>query len=363
MDSAGSDRPQWRTAVVGRELDLYKVEIAALSETRLAEEGFLKEVGAGYTFFWSRRKKEERREAEVGFVIKSHLFSKLSGLPKGINDCLMTPRLHLSGKSHATIVSVCAPTMTNPDEVKDKFYDDLDTVISAAPRTDKFIPPRGYQCQSGHRSPNLGRSDWNWRSWEVQQQWPPPFKEMCRAWTIDHQHSRPSTNSQKDIMDAPSLQTLASHWLCHSAKEGQTGCQSDKDCVWCRLLDRSQAYCQQTQPAHSACTTTTRQESANEIGCLQAETRQQEASIRQWYLNLFRCTGTPFRRCRWELDSLQRHRSLFSDGFPRTSILQTPRLVWWVWQRNPGTPWRETHTHTHTHKEKHEIPQWYQLSI
>ena len=29
--------------------------------------------------------------------------------------------------------------MINPDEVKDKFYDDLDSVISAAPRTDKLI--------------------------------------------------------------------------------------------------------------------------------------------------------------------------------------------------------------------------------
>ena len=51
----------------------------------------------------------------------------------------MTLRLPLSGKRHATIVSVYAPTMTNPDEVKDKFYDDLDSVISAAPRTDKLI--------------------------------------------------------------------------------------------------------------------------------------------------------------------------------------------------------------------------------
>ena len=51
----------------------------------------------------------------------------------------MTLRLPLSGKRHATIVRAYAPTMTNPDEVKDKFYDDLDSVISAAPRTDKFI--------------------------------------------------------------------------------------------------------------------------------------------------------------------------------------------------------------------------------
>ena len=96
--------------------------------------------------------------------------------------------------------------------------------------------------------------------------------------------------------------------------------------MWCRLLDRSQACCQQTQPAHSACTTTTRQKSAKEIRCLQAETRQQEASIRQWSLQPFRCTVTQFRRCRWELDSFQRHRSLFSNGFPRTSISQTPKI-------------------------------------
>ena len=58
MDSSGSDRPQRRTALVGRELDRYKVAFAALSETRLAEEELLKEVGANYTFFWSGRKKD-----------------------------------------------------------------------------------------------------------------------------------------------------------------------------------------------------------------------------------------------------------------------------------------------------------------
>ena len=95
MDSSGSDRPERRTALVGWELDRYKIEIAALSETRLAKERLLKEVGVGYTFLWSGRKKEERREAGVGFAIKSH------------------PRqqaLRTSGKRHATIV-------------KDKFYD------------------------------------------------------------------------------------------------------------------------------------------------------------------------------------------------------------------------------------------------
>ena len=144
MDSPGSGRPQRRTALVVLELDRYKVETAALSENRLAEEGLLKEVGASYTFFWSGRKIEERREPGVGFAIKSHLVSKLSGLPKGINDRLMTLRLPVSGKRHATIVSAYEPTMTNSDEVEDGFNDDLDSVIYVAPRSDKHPPRRLY---------------------------------------------------------------------------------------------------------------------------------------------------------------------------------------------------------------------------
>ena len=51
MDSARSNRPQRRTSLVGRELYRYVIEIAALSETRYAEIGEIKENGAGYTFF------------------------------------------------------------------------------------------------------------------------------------------------------------------------------------------------------------------------------------------------------------------------------------------------------------------------
>ena len=39
--------------------------------------------------------------------------------------------------------------MTNPDEVKDKFYDDLDSVISVVPRTDKFIPLGDFNARVG----------------------------------------------------------------------------------------------------------------------------------------------------------------------------------------------------------------------
>ena len=119
MDSNGSYIPQRRTALVGRELGRYGMKIAALSKTRFARIGKIKEAGAGYTFFWSGLKSEERREAGVVFGIKSDLDGKLSELPKCVNDSITKLRLPLSGNKHATIISAYAPTMTNPDAVKD----------------------------------------------------------------------------------------------------------------------------------------------------------------------------------------------------------------------------------------------------
>ena len=113
MDSAGSDGLQCNTALVGRELGRYRIEIAGLSETRFAEVGEIKEIGACYTFFWSGRKNVERCEAGVGFAIKSDLVGKLSGLTKCIDDRFMTSRHPLSGSRHATLISAYAPTMTN----------------------------------------------------------------------------------------------------------------------------------------------------------------------------------------------------------------------------------------------------------
>ena len=68
----------------------YNIDIDALSETRFAETGQVQEVGAGYTFFWSNRGKEERREAGVSFAIRSQLVKKLPSLPNSVNDRLIT---------------------------------------------------------------------------------------------------------------------------------------------------------------------------------------------------------------------------------------------------------------------------------
>lgn len=139
MDSAQADRPERRTALIGRELARYKLDIVALSETRLAGEGQLTESGAGYTFFWSGRSAEERRDSGVGFAVQTRLVNKLSSLPKGINDRLMTLSFPLPGKKQATVISAYAPTMSNPEETKDTFYQDLEALIAKIPKADKLI--------------------------------------------------------------------------------------------------------------------------------------------------------------------------------------------------------------------------------
>ena len=154
LDTAGADRPERRTALVARELARYNADIVALSETRFAEVGQLTEVGGGYTFFWSGRSSKVRREAGVGFAVKSRLVNQLSSLPKGINDRLMTLQLQLRGNKQATLISAYAPTMTNPEEVKDKFYEELESLINKVPKQDKLIILGDFNARVGtdHRT-------------------------------------------------------------------------------------------------------------------------------------------------------------------------------------------------------------------
>ena len=61
MDSSSSDRPKRKTALVGRVLDRYKVETAALSETRLAEEGLSKDCKKK-----QKQKKKKKKKHRAG---------------------------------------------------------------------------------------------------------------------------------------------------------------------------------------------------------------------------------------------------------------------------------------------------------
>jgi len=70
MDADNSSR---RTAHIASELPHYNIDIAELSETRLADEDSLNEMTSGYTFSWKGLPANSRRFHGVGFVIRTKL--------------------------------------------------------------------------------------------------------------------------------------------------------------------------------------------------------------------------------------------------------------------------------------------------
>ena len=138
-DNQASERPERRTAIISRELKRFRIDIAALSETRLADEGQLKEEKGGYTFFWKGKPVDEPRIHGVGFAIKNSLVCHLHELPVGISERLMTIRLVLASSQMATVISAYAPTLDAQEDVKEAFYADLDTILSKVPKEDKLI--------------------------------------------------------------------------------------------------------------------------------------------------------------------------------------------------------------------------------
>ena len=137
--SDSTDRPARRSALIAQELSRYGIDIAALSETRLAEEGSLTESEGGYTFFWKGLLSNEPRIHGVGFAIKTSLALQLEDSPIGVSERLMKMRLPLTDGRQATILSCYAPTLQATDEDKDSFYDLIDAEVQRAPPSDKLI--------------------------------------------------------------------------------------------------------------------------------------------------------------------------------------------------------------------------------
>ncbi|VDL91260.1 unnamed protein product [Schistocephalus solidus] len=114
-----------RIALVARDLVRYKVDIAALSETRFSEQGQLEEA--------------ERRDVGVAFAIRNDIVGRLTCLPQGINDRLMSLRLPLRGDQFATIISAYAPPMTSSDAANDKFFEEMPALLVTMSKDDKLI--------------------------------------------------------------------------------------------------------------------------------------------------------------------------------------------------------------------------------
>ena len=130
---------QRRTAFIACELARYNIDIAALSETRLPDEGSLVEMGTGYTFFWSGLPTVARRIHGIGFAVRTALLQSTQESPIAIDERLMTLRLPLAKNCFATFVSVYSPTLDSSDDVKDCLYDTLYSTLRRISQDDKII--------------------------------------------------------------------------------------------------------------------------------------------------------------------------------------------------------------------------------
>ena len=81
----------------------------------------------------------EPKTTAVKLALALQWVNKLSRLPQSFNDRIMTMKLTLTGKNKATIISAYEPTMTSPDDIKDQFYEERNSLMTAVPKAEKLI--------------------------------------------------------------------------------------------------------------------------------------------------------------------------------------------------------------------------------
>ena len=149
LDRSDGERPERRTALIAMELKRYNIDVAALSETRLAEQGKLREVGAGYTFYWVGHPADSARVHGVCFAVSDRINSMLVGEPVGINPRLMSMRLRLGRGKFASLISVYSPPLNHPDDEKDLFYSQLSATIGSMPACDRLFLMGDFNARVG----------------------------------------------------------------------------------------------------------------------------------------------------------------------------------------------------------------------
>ena len=116
-------------ALINNKLCILQMDIVTLQETRLSLSGMLREKD--YTFYWQGKSSDKRRERGIGFDVKNSLLGSIIPPADGTERILKLQLQTLAGP--VSLISAYAPTLTSPSEAKDRFQNELSTVISNVP--------------------------------------------------------------------------------------------------------------------------------------------------------------------------------------------------------------------------------------
>ena len=141
--SYNNTRRERRSALIAHELARLDIDIAALSEIRFSEEGCVTERGAGCTLYRPGTSTEERRLSR--FMIRDSIATKLTNLPVGHSDRIISIRMSHSVQQHATVFSVGAPTLHT-------FYTDLRGFLRNIPPNDDIVILSYFNARVGGHS-------------------------------------------------------------------------------------------------------------------------------------------------------------------------------------------------------------------
>ncbi|XP_061714014.1 uncharacterized protein LOC133522360 [Cydia pomonella] len=134
-----------KAAVISMELHRLNISIAALQETRLPDEGSLRE--AQYTFFWRGKGTDAVREHGVGFAVRSDLLKAIEK-PLGVSERIMMLRVN-TNSGYITLISAYAPTLTSADEAKDRFYEQLHETVRRVKSSDRLYVLGDFNARVG----------------------------------------------------------------------------------------------------------------------------------------------------------------------------------------------------------------------
>ncbi|EFO19082.1 hypothetical protein LOAG_09413 [Loa loa] len=105
LDNAIGGHPERRSALIAHELLRLNIDIAAVSEVLLDEDGSFNEHGAGYILYWSGKPKTESHLPGVGFMVKNSIVFKLCRQVIPIVLCPYTSHYTTSNKSFSLYIS------------------------------------------------------------------------------------------------------------------------------------------------------------------------------------------------------------------------------------------------------------------